>query len=359
MSSDVQAQSVAQSRSLQSNVEKDCCDTDGDKDDNTSLLKKLDDLDTIGSTVDPLNGAVNPYGLDVAKVDSGPVHAGDLIFCNFNDSANVQGTGKSLVYLAPSHGSKPKRLSEDASLLGCVALATAPNGEIWNAAFAANDNPIFTSSGALVATLAGIPWHNPFGEAFASLRGSTATFYVSNAGDGSIVRVTRNGASDSFEVIARGFAVNGGAPGSILGPSGLQYDATHDQLFVVDGTNNSVVVFTGVSTISANGITVRGTTFTGPFASHARLIYAGAPLNGPISSALLPGGHIVVGNTLDPNGKNLLIELTQAGKVLDVRNVDKGAAGALFGMVATGTDSADAKLYFNDDNDNTVKVLER
>ena len=138
----------------------------------------------------------------------------------------------------------------------------------------------------------------------------------------------------------------------------MQYDATNDQLFVVDGTNDSVVVFTGVSTIPANGITVSGTTFGGPFASRARLIYAGAPLNGPISSALLPGGHIVVANTLDPNGKNLMIELTQAGKVLDVRNVDKGAAGALFGMVAVGTSSVDAKLYFNDDNDNTVKVLE-
>jgi len=54
-----------------------------------------------------------------------------------------------------------------------------------------------------------------------------------------------------------------------------------------------------------------------------------------------------------------LIELSAAGKVLDVRNVDKGAAGAIFGIVATGTDAADTKIYFNDDNDNDVQVLER
>ncbi|MDQ6824987.1 MAG: hypothetical protein M3007_05925, partial [Candidatus Eremiobacteraeota bacterium] len=81
------------------------------------------------------------------------------------------------------------------------------------------------------------------------------------------------------------------------------------------------------------------------------------PLNGPISAALLPGGHLVLGNTGDPAGKNLMIEITPAGKMLAVKNVDTGAAGAIFGMVATGTSLHDTKLYFNDDNDNTVKVL--
>jgi hypothetical protein len=45
--------------------------------------------------------------------------------------------------------------------------------------------------------------------------------------------------------------------------------------------------------------------------------------------------------------------------VLDVRNVDNGAQGALFGIVVTGSTMADTKVYFNDDNDNNVQVLER
>jgi hypothetical protein len=45
--------------------------------------------------------------------------------------------------------------------------------------------------------------------------------------------------------------------------------------------------------------------------------------------------------------------------VLDVLNVDTGAGGALFGMVATGSNAANTKLYFNDDNDNNLQVLER
>ena len=61
-----------------------------------------------------------------------------------------------------------------------------------------------------------------------------------------------------------------------------------------------------------------------------------------------------------PSGKNLLVEVsTRSGNVLDMRNVDNGAQGALFGLVATGTNAANTKVYFNDDNDNNVQVLER
>ena len=74
--------------------------------------------------------------------------------------------------------------------------------------------------------------------------------------------------------------------------------------------------------------------------------------------ALLPDGNLVVGNTLDPTGKNLIIELAASGKLLDVRNVDTGASGTLFGIVATGTNDSNTKIYFNDDNDNNVQVLE-
>jgi hypothetical protein len=43
---------------------------------------------------------------------------------------------------------------------------------------------------------------------------------------------------------------------------------------------------------------------------------------------------------------------------LDVRNVDTGASGTLFGIVATGTNDSNTQIYFNDDNDNNVQVLE-
>jgi hypothetical protein len=129
----------------------------------------------------------------------------------------------------------------------------------------------------------------------------------------------------------------------------------------VDGTNNTVVAFKNVSTIPNGGIIVEkgGKTFKGPSASDARLLFAGPPLNGPISAALLANGNLAVGNTSNPSGQNIIVEISRSGKVMDTRNIDKGAPGAIFGMVATGLSANDTKLYFNDDNSNDLRVLEK
>lgn len=337
---------------------------DNDVDDPMSVLKHLNTITTIGSTVDPINGDQNPYGLDIAKVSAGKLSAGDLVICNFNNNnalGNVQGQGTTIIALHPLPGSNPLHIIQSEELTGCNALALAPNNFIWSAAFVDNDNPIVSPNGAFITALDAGPWNHPFGEAFAGRPGpfGAAAFYVTNAGDGSIVRVNiRLGKPFTFDVIATKFPVNHGPPGSILAPSGLQYDAQRDRLFIVDGTNNAVYVLRHVSTIPAHGLSVApsGTSFTGPFRRRARVVFLGRPLNGPISSALLPGGHLAIGNTLDPTGKNLMVEITAHGKLLDVKNVDTGAAGALFGMVAT-TRFGHINLYFNDDNDNTLKDL--
>ncbi len=326
-------------------------------DDPNSILASLNTTTTIGSTI--VNGQQNPYGLDVAKATAGNITAGDLVVCNFNNKNNVQGTGTTLLALHPQPGSTPALIAQDRTLDGCNAIALAPNDNVWAAAFSANDNPIFSPTGSLVALPSG-PWHHPFGQTFAphGAPGGNAAFFESNAQDGSIVRININpGPTFSFDIIAKSFPVNGGQPGSILGPSGLQYDDKHDRLYIVDGANNALYAVKHVSTIPAGGIVAHNMTFTGPFAKRARVVFSGSPLNGPISSLLLFNGNLILGNTLDPTGQNLMVELTPRGKVLNVRNVDTGEAGALFGMVATGTTRDDTIVYFNDDNDNTVKSL--
>ena len=216
------------------------------------------------------------------------------------------------------------------------------------------------SNGNLVENITGKPLNRPFGQIYAPAKTAKtgAAFYESNAGNGTIVRF--NLSNSTADVIAKGFKVNHGKPGSILGPSGLAYDLKRDTLYIVDGANNTLVAFAKVSKIAAGGITVGkgGMTFSGPSASMARVVFAGAPLNASISSALLFNGNLVIGNTGDPDGMNLMVEISRTGKLLDVDNVDKGAAGSIFGMVATGTSAADTKLYFNDDNDNNLQVLQ-
>src|SRR5580658_3165171 len=312
-------------------------------------------ITTIGSTVDPMNGDQNPYGLAIAPASAGLLTAGDLVICNFNDSANVQGNGTTIEILPPTPGSTPTRMVQDPNLKGCAALAIADNDAPWAAAYSSNLAPFYGPTGTLVHTLSGGPWAGPWGETYAPAFGATGapTFVTSNATSGTIVRV--NFAGTAFTTIATGFTLNAGAvPGNILGPSGLTYDAASDTLFVVDSNMNRVVAFAGYSTLGANAVVLESDgTFSGPAAASASVVFAGAPLNAPISAAQLFNGDLVVGNT----GDNMLVEISLAGKVVATQNLDTGAVGALFGIVVTGTDANSTKIYFNDDNDNTVKVL--
>lgn len=354
------ASSVAPMADMRQFASSDNAQDDADRNDRSAVLPQLNRTTTIGSTVDPQNGDQNPYGLDIAKVDAGLLHRGDLVVCNFNDGpTNTQGEGTTIISLRPNAGATPTHIAQNAALHGCDALALGPTDNIWAAAFVANDNPIVSPSGALLTTLPAGPWHKPFGEVFAATNGpfGNGAFYVSNAGDGSLVRVGIHTTGFTFDVIATGFAINGGAPGSILGPSGLTYNAARDALYVIDGADNSVTVIRHVSFVPKNGIVVHGGTFGGIAGFLAKRIFQGAPLNGPISAALLPGGHLAIGNTLDPNGTNLMVEIGANGRLVATKNVDTGPAGAIFGMVASGSEIENTKLYFNDDNDNTVKLL--
>jgi hypothetical protein len=324
-----------------------------------SVLKTLKKQVVVGSAIDPTNGAQNPYGLAIAPLTAGKLTKGDLVICNFNAKSNVQGTGESIVALHPAPGSSPIHVSSIKSLKGCDALSLDLDDTIWAASMVANDNPVIDPTGKLITNISGKPFNQPWGQILARQK-STSAFYATNAGTGSIVRINL-GSKFTYDVIATGFPVNHGKPGTALAPSGLAYDAKIDTLYFADGMNNSIVAFKDVSKIPSHGIKAGGggMKFSGPSAADARIVFSGAPLNGPLSTALLPNGNLVVGNTLDPSGKNLLIEISAAGKLLDVRNIDKGPAGTLFGIVATGTSVTDTKLYFNDDNDGNVQVLER
>jgi len=317
-----------------------------------SVIGSFRHIATIGSTVDPLNGDQNPYGLAVAPAAGGIIAAGDLVVCNFNDALNIQGLGTTIEVLKPVPGSKPRRLIADPRLTGCAALALG-GAAPWVAALDANDNPIVSGSGTFETAINTYAWTGPWGQAFAAPRVGEASFYESNANDGSIVRINLWNPF-TFEKIAAGFSVNHGVPGSILAPSGLTYDAAHDVLYVVDGDSNRVVAIDNPENVHTGGILVTPSGFRGPSAASAHVVYAGRPLAAPISAALLFNGDLVVGNSAN----NALIEIAPGKGVVAEKLLDTGAAGALFGIAATGTSAATTRVYFNDDNSNTVRVLE-
>jgi len=332
-------------------------------------ISTFSSLTTTGSTLDPTEHGGNPYGLTVATATSGLITKGDLIACNFNDGATkTQGLGTTIVGLHPVAGATPYRIAQSSQLLGCSAVTSLPDGSLVATASQANKTVLVSPSGAISTPFSADVFAEPWSVIYATHMGSDAV-YVSNATTGTIDRIDLSSdAQSSFTEIASGFSTNQGAPGSIAGPAGLTYNAAADTLYVVDTNANRVVALANVSSIGSNGVMVSGTGFSGASAASATVIASGAPLNGPISGALLTNGNLVVGNTLDPTGTNLLIEISPSMGVVATKNVDTGAGGAIFGIVAVPTTittmgtygpimTKTDVIYFNDDNSNTVMLL--
>ncbi len=333
------------------------------------ILPTLAAMTTIGSTLDPTEHGGNPYGLTVATATAGLITTGDLIACNFNDGAtNSQGLGTTVIGLHPTAGAMPYRIAQSAKLLGCSSLTSLPDGSLVATGSQANTTVLIAPAGTVSTPFAADVFAEPWSAIYAT-HGGNAYVYVSDATTGTIDRIALSGdAQSSFTEIASGFSTNLGKPGSISAPAGLTYDAANDTLYVVDTNVNRVVSLSNVSAIGMDGVIVSGTAFTGASATSAKVIASGSPLNGPISGALLVNGDLVVGNTLDPNGTNLLVEISPSTGVVASKNVDTGAAGAIFGIVAVpktittmgaygSTNTLTNVIYFNDDNDNTVRLL--
>ena len=373
-----------------------------------STLASAGTITPIGSTIDPQNGDLNPYGLAIAPATSGLITAGDVVVCNFNDGAtNTQGNGTTIIGLHPTAGSTPYRIAQSADLQGCNALAMLPDDSISAASWSSNQNPLVSASGGVAepfsADTFGHPWGEVFVPAMAAVGGGgyavpmsamdamqpaaasapADAIYVSNV-SGSIDRITLNGdAQSTFTEIASGFC-GSGVPGALFAPAGLTYDPATDTLYIIDTSSASVVALAGVSSIGAGGVVVNGQctaasapptpvpTFSGASAASARVIAHGAPLIAPLSAALLSDGDLVVGNA-DINiaasqTPNLMIEVSPVlpgGFVGQPFQADATMApgtstvipGALFGIAATVDAQGNQIIYFNDDNTNSVMRL--
>ena len=82
---------------------------------------------TLASTV-PANGDVNPYGVAVVPRSTGHLHRGNVLVSNFNDKANVQGTGTTIVQVTPSGqrvAVRPDHGTPGRACPGGVGLTTA------------------------------------------------------------------------------------------------------------------------------------------------------------------------------------------------------------------------------------------
>jgi hypothetical protein len=338
--------------------------------DSTSILKKLTKNVEIGSTVDPKNGDMGPRAISLVRSTFG-LKKGQLLVCNFEDSAGTAGKGTTIEVLDPTPHAKPVTFTQSTKLEGCDGDAITEANQDYGAGMVSGVVPQFDQTGKLKQTYRS-PVQAPLADvdAFCGLAYAPENIYVSNSNTGAMIKLSflpvSQGKARMTEVIS-GFAVNTGSGWSVLGPSGMQYDnrrtgnLCNDTLYIVDGVDNTVVAVSNASNLlEKDEIVVQpgGKKFKCAHAKKtcARLVYSGSPLNAPVAAALLPNGNLIVANT---KGGNTLVELTPTGHVLDTKTIDTSKTADVFGLLATGTTDSDTVLFYTDTKTNTLQELEQ
>ncbi|MCL2768527.1 MAG: hypothetical protein FWD42_00245 [Solirubrobacterales bacterium] len=336
------------------------------------LLAGLKTVSTLGSTV-PANGDVNPYGIVVLPSSVGKLVAGNLLVSNFNDKANNQGTGTTIVQMTPTGKLSPFATIDAKALPGScpggVGLTTAlnvlPGGYVVVGSLPTADGKsatakagcliVLDSSGKVLKTIAGAniqgPWYST-----AVSEGSKTTLFVSMALNGGAARgahkidnstvvriVLESGEAQppkvvSDKVIANGIAWQDSPTALVIGPTGLAL-GSNGTLYLASTLENRITAIP------------QATTRTTPAPAGGSTVSEGGHLKEPLGLALAPNGNIITTNAGDGN----MVETTPSGQQVAVQTADsKTGAGTLFGLAV----APDGKgIYFVDDGENTLKLL--
>lgn len=332
--------------------------------------------DVVASTV-PANGDVNPYGVAVVPRTVGRLVAGDVLISNFNNAPTAanpggeQGRGTTLVEVSPGGHQRLFAQIPANSIPGGVGLTTAlevfrsgwvivgslPTSDGTSATMQPGELIVVDASGTVREVIRGDGIDGPW-DATALDFGGFAELFVANVLTGMVAGqppATHNGdvvrlvldlrgsrpAVLQSTMVANDLSVHTDPAALVVGPTGLALgpDGT---LFVADTVNSRIARVPGAvfrfSPVDAGA----------PSAT----VVTGAPLNGPLGLALAPNGDLLAAN----GGDNNLVELTRAGTVVAVRNLDTAdpPGGALFGLAATVHPRA---VYYVNDDTNTLDVL--
>jgi hypothetical protein len=316
------------------------------------------------STVPP-NGDVNPYGVAILPhgfPGGGNLHAGDVLVSNFNNAANVQGTGTTIVDISRS-GSQSvfyqnpnmPGLTTTLGVLerGFVIVGSTPGG------LDQNGNLIQTGIGSLVildrsgntaATLSDPalldgPWGLSVND-----QGSHAQVFVSNVFSGTVTRIDLKLPAKGDHVVVQdmvqigsGYAHRYDPMVFFLGPTGSAYDPANKTLYVASTEDNAVYAIPNAAQTHVDGGT-------------GRVVYQDqAHLRGPLGLALAPNGDLLATNGDAINGDSTqpseLVEFTTAGTFVGQLSLDQGQ-GAAFGLATSVTGHKLTLVTVNDATNN-------
>jgi hypothetical protein len=322
----------------------------------TSFLGQLHGAAKVASTV-PANGDVNPYGVAIVPASAGQLTAGDILVSNFNDKANVQGTGTTIVQVSPAGKTSVfaniSKLPAGQACPGGIGLTTAlgilPGGWVVVGSLptmAGGALPgldpagcliVLNDQGTAVETITNSNIVGPWDLAVKSTA-TSAELFVSNAlggntsthdglpvtGNCTVVRLdlALSAASPpqvtSTTVVGRGFPWRANKAALVLAPTGLAL-GRGGTLYVDDTLTNAVSAIP------------QALTRTSALAATASTLSAGGALDAPLGMTLAPNGDLVVVNGNNGNA----VEITPAGKQLATKTLVKNGAGDLFGVITT------------------------
>jgi hypothetical protein len=316
----------------------------------------------------PSNGDVNPYGvLIVPKTISKGLglNAGDILVSNFNNAANLQGAGTTIIRVTPSGGvstfyaSTTQRQGLTAALgilsNGLVIIGNLPTADGTAATVGAGSISIVDSFGNFLGNIGNAPANvdGPWGMAVDDLgTGGTGTahIFISNVLSGVISRFdisyTPTSLGAGVTVLATGFNHRLDPAALVLGPSGLAYDSVHNVLLVASSLDNAVYQIPNAAT---------ATTTQSATLLFSDLIH----LHGPLDIGILPNGHLLVANSDgsngDPNQPSELVEFTAAGAFVDQMSIDPNLGGA-FGLAIKNIGWGTFQLAAVNDNAVNLRV---
>ena len=332
----------------------------------TTFIGPLQHTKVIASTV-PANGDVNPYGVAVVPRSTGDLHQGDVLVSNYNDKANVQGTGTTIVQVSPRGKATLFAGITDKACPGGVGLTTAlvslRSGWVIVGSLPTK-NGVIDGPGCLIVldqwgnvreTIAGHGIDGPW-DMTALDQGGITELFVTNVLGGILGQHNPNGGtvqrllitSAPFRTprvlasttIGSGFAARTDPNALVIGPTGdgLGRNGT---LYVADTLNNRIAA-------------IPNATFRHSDAGPGFTVSKGGALNNELGLAVAPNGDILTVN----GGNGNMVETTPHGAQVAVVTVDKnsGGAGNLFGLaVKPGADA----VYFVDDfgMDNNLQLL--
>jgi hypothetical protein len=340
-----------------------------------SYLKQFHKLTTIASTV-PANGDQNPYGVWIIRDSIGRLHRGNVLVSDFNNKANLEGTGRTIVQITPSGrqsvfatinrkklpGSCPGGVGLTTALtvlpLGWVIVGSTPSTN----GFVNTSGPgcliVLNSRGQVKETISGQGINGPWDSAVV-VRGHYALLFVTNVLNGTrrahgrvvhrgyVLRITLTCCSRSAPparikttMIGSGYPQRSDPVAFVIGPTGVGI-----------GENNVLYV---AETLTNRIFGIPNALFRTTSAGQGLLLTKGRFLSMPLGLALAPNSNILTVN----GGNGLIVETTPAGQQIFARFLDRTGSppgvGALFGLAVR---PGRGGVYYVDNDENTLRLL--